>query len=503
MQCKRALEILNAIRNKQDIPVADDELEELKALECISLYEPSKSLDEVGRKMVEFKTKYDTTSELVRNLNKELLGVEHDRAVASGGKKLASLFGLDPAKKRISLLKHEMAEQERVMTEIKQQLLEAGLEKETIERAVKIDGHRAFLTPTGEQYTNEIVARKRYLDRRLNDLKHVIERLDLIFSSAISKIESLIKGKAIPGIWAPYLFNIGFETPDRDMPRIGDFDNSDLRMLDITTDWLVLNSSASKEPTSMRTRLERYLQTKVSFPLNQVKPVINIIDKMLSAYSPARFLGDQGSKTPINGDDNGYNEEYIIVDAEKYVKNFENILRYTWHQEDSDPKLEKEDVLAVLLLAFASKSQTSSWTQIFEYFLDIFKEIPEGKKLFAALATIFPWDAEETWMILLRAESNILRGQRAKFVPELLEYAVLLAMNPEIIAIENNITPAQIDAWKFVIIPVVQAIVTTGLEDMIYSYIQSRPMSYITSPYYYRRPYGYMHTMSLHYHTTG
>ncbi|HME51344.1 MAG TPA: hypothetical protein VKM55_03950 [Candidatus Lokiarchaeia archaeon] len=503
MLCKRAFEILNALRGKRDISVLDVELDELKTLGCVSLYEPFNNKQDVEQKLVDLKAKYDVASEHVRTLNKELLGVEHDRAAATGGAKIAAMLGLDPAKKRMVQVKQEMAVQEKTLNEIKQQLLELGLEKETIERAVKIDGHRAFLTPTGEQYTNEIVARQRYFDRPLGDLKHVLERLDLTFSLEISKIESLNKNKNIPGIWAPYLFNIGFETSDRAMPRLGEFDNPDERMLEMTTDWIVLNSPANKGATTIRTRIERFLQSKVAFHLDQVKPVINTIDKMLSAYSPARFLGDKSSTPLVNGDDDGYNEEHIIVDPEKYLKNFEDILKYEWRQETTEPRLDKEDVLAVLFLAFTSKSQSSSWTRTFEYFLDIFKDILDGKKLFAALATAFPWEAEETWMILLRAESNILRGQRAKFVPELLEYAVMLAMNPEIIAIENNISPAQIDAWKTVIIPVAQAIITTSLEDMIYSYIQSRPMSYITSPYYYRRPYGYMHTTSLHYHTTG
>ena len=190
-------------------------------------------------------------------------------------------------------------------------------------------------------------------------------------------------------------------------------------------------------------------------------------------------------------------QAHIIVDIDGYLTNFNFMLDSGWAQITQGPVQEIDDVFAILLLAF------TKWIGKYEYFIDVFKTIPEGNKIFAALATLFPWNSEETWSLLRRAESNILRDQRAKFIPELNEYAILLIMNPEILAIENNISKAKLTAWKYVIIPAVQAIVSTVMEEKIYANIQARPLSYITSPYYYYRPHGYMYYTTLHYHTTG
>ena len=150
---------------------------------------------------------------------------------------------------------------------------------------------------------------------------------------------------------------------------------------------------------------------------------------------------------------------------------------------------------AVLLLALSKRPQK------YGEFLDTFQSITHGKKMFAAIATLFPWDAKETWMVLLRAQSSIQREQSAKFVPELLEYAILLALNPEVIAIEDDISPIQLAAWKYLAIPAIQAVVIGGLEGRIESYIRSRPLSYVTYPRYYH--HHHIHHTRLHYHTTG
>ena len=497
---------MSAIQNKQDNPVADEELEELRALDCISLYEPSKSVDDVGRKIADLKSNYDTTSDIMRNLNKELLGVEHGRAVASGGTKLAMLFGLDSGKKRISTLKHEMAEQEKVMAEIKQQLLETGLEKETIERAVKIDGHRAIISPNGEQFVHEISAREPYMDRQIGELKHVLEQLDLIFSTSLAKIESMNTTNTVPSIWTPYFVSLELNMSSYDMSSFGTYDSIDNDLMDFSNAWLLRNISPQNNATALaiQERIDSEIRTKASITHASVDRAITIIARMLAAWSTVNYADDPSLKNVKIVDANAAaGGDAFVLDPDQYMANLGQLLDHAWQELSHDKNLDKDDMLAILLLAFASDARSFPWTKNFEFFQEMFKDIPEGKNILCAIAALFPWAASETWMVLLRAESNILRGQRAKFVPELIEYAVLLAMNPAILAIENSISLQQLAAWRYMIIPAIQAVIMTGMEDYIYSYIQSRPMSYITSPYYYRRHHGYIHTTTLHYHTTG
>lgn len=505
MLCERAIEILDALRNKQDIPVSNEEMEELKALNCITILDPSRTSDEINQELADLKMKWEISTDQVRKLNKDLLGVEHDLSVAPESEKIKGFFGRDPLKKQATALMHEMSLQEKPMNELKQRLLELGLEKETAERAVLIDGHRAFLTPIGEQYAIEINARPKYKDRMLGELKHVLEQLDMIFSTVMANIEAMHKIYSVSNIWAPYLNNIGFNDP----MYASNWKHSkdvDAVILDATTDWLLRyapeprqqGDSFDQRMQTIQFRIHNSLQNKTSISLEPVELSIYIITKMLAAWSLIAFPTDRQLTSSLPSTSSGVaDEDHVVADAEGYLRNLDIMLDSGWSQLSQEPIQEIDDVLAVLLLAFTTVPGK------YEYFIDRFKDLPQEKKLFAALATLFPWYSEETWTLLLRAESNILRDQRAKFVPELNEYAILLSMNPEIIAIENNVTPMELATWKYVIVPAVQAIVSTALEERIYSSIQSRPMSYITSPYYYRQPRGYMYFTTLHYHTIG
>nr|MDO8113637.1 hypothetical protein [Candidatus Sigynarchaeota archaeon] len=325
--------------------------------------------------------------------------------------------------------------------------------------------------------------------------------------------------------WAPYFVNLGISginPPAYDQYGM----DPDTLMMDYSTTYLLRGSLGSGQqyagsPTvaidarAIYDRINNLLASKTVAPLEFARPTIGVIAKMLAAWSPAIFITDQAIAQLTGSAGAGVAvEEHVVADFNQYLANLEQLLNSqvsawqaqnfttgTGSQTTTALKLdaidEQDEVFMVLLLAFANQPKN------YDYFLDLFKTISHGRKIFAAIASLFPWDASETWMVLLRAESNILRGQSAKFVPELIEYAMLLALNPDIVAIENSISPLQLAAWKFVIVPVVQSVVYSGLEPRIMNYMQSRPLSYVTAPYYYHRRYTYMHHTSLHYHTTG
>ena len=150
----------------------------------------------------------------------------------------------------------------------------------------------------------------------------------------------------------------------------------------------------------------------------------------------------------------------------------------------------EENLYASLILALSNNSGR------YNHFYNLLKDIPEVAKIFSSITTLFPWTPEETWMVLLRAETNILRAQSAKFIPELIEYAILLSMNPNVLSIENDLSQEEIDKWKNLIIPAVHLFIFFYLEKDLERYIRRRPLAYIISPMYYRRS-------ALHYHVIG
>ena len=99
-------------------------------------------------------------------------------------------------------------------------------------------------------------------------------------------------------------------------------------------------------------------------------------------------------------------------------------------------------------------------------------------------------------MIILRAQSNILKAQSAKFIPELVEYALLMSLNPNILTIENNVTQQQLTKWRHLIIPTIHLSIYSYLEKDLETYIRRRPLAYIIAPRYY-------HRSMLHYHAIG
>jgi hypothetical protein len=158
--------------------------------------------------------------------------------------------------------------------------------------------------------------------------------------------------------------------------------------------------------------------------------------------------------------------------------------------EHLNQRIDEEMLHVFLTLAYSTNLDA------YNYFYSLFQEVPEGNKFYSSIATLFPWDPEETWMILLRAQSNILKAQSAKFIPELIEYALLMALNPNILSIENNMTNEQLEKWRHLIIPTIHLSIYSFLEKDLETYIKRRPLAYIIAPRYY-------HYSMLHYHVIG
>jgi hypothetical protein len=141
------------------------------------------------------------------------------------------------------------------------------------------------------------------------------------------------------------------------------------------------------------------------------------------------------------------------------------------------------DILAALLLAFSSEPLQ------FNYFYPRVNHGTQGGKFFATVLTLLPWSPEETWQMLKRAESQILMAQSVQFIPELLEYGLMLNLNLDLLVLTSSIDSNTLNFWKHVILPCILGINLYSLDDEIADYVQTHPLAYITNP----RPYYYYH----------
>jgi len=535
MLCARAIQILNAMRDKQDIHVSDEELNELVQLNFVEIFASERTIEDVNTDIETVRGQYNTISDAIRQINKDILAAEREHATGSIGVRLGATlhFGVGNAlKKRLEQLKQDLDAQEQEIGRVKKRLLDLSVEKETVERAVRIDGHRALLTPVGERFTGEINARTRFSNSDLLLVTGKLARLSNAFSSAISRIDAMMKTSTFPSVWAPFF--VGLNIPGQEMENyqasqvtMSSYSGVDVdsQMLDYSTTRMlrgVYGSGAAytgapnvgQVARDIYSQITNMLTSRTIMPPTFAQQAIGIITKMLAAWLPTIPNADPAiAALAGQGQAGDSSEAHIVTNANEYL---DNLFRLLTGQAPAgvagspvplnlsrprDPSVakdqidEQDEVHAVLLLALSKRPQK------YGEFLDTFQSITHGKKMFAAIATLFPWDAKETWMVLLRAQSSIQREQSAKFVPELLEYAILLALNPEVIAIENDISPVQLAAWKYLAIPAIQAVVIGGLEGRIESYIRSRPLSYVTYPRYYH--HHHIHRTRLHYHTTG
>jgi len=494
MKCERALEILISVKNKIEILTSDEEIADLIKFAFISEFQVETSTEHLDKDLNSYKTQFNQLSNEVRNLSKDLIILEGDYSDLGF---FSRLFGRgNKLKKEINEIKSQIKFKEAHVSSLKDDILRLNDEIKTIEQAVKVNGKSVFLTPQGELMIDEITARKRYYTRDLQELIDVIKRLDTEFMTMINKVEKIMTRSVFSPIWAVYLINLNMENLTSVFNSITNSDynygNSERRMMNLTLNLLKnpniplprSNRQAKNIESQMRyeygkANIEHQIaevfstiNTRLGFSIYKIRgarQVISLLGKLFSLWASLSMSGTS--------------------DGERYLENFKKIMENRELKLLSDVPNE-ENLYASLILALSNNGGR------YNYFYNLLKDIPEIAKLFSSITTLFPWTPEETWMVLLRAETNILRAQSAKFIPELIEYAILLSMNPRILSIENNLSQEEIDKWKNLIIPAVHLFIFSFLEKDLERYIRRRPLAYIISPMYYRRS-------ALHYYVIG
>ena len=487
MDCKRALEILTSIKKRIDIPCSSDEISDLLKFSFISEYGKESTVLPMEGEINTLKMNYDRLNGEIHGLNKELLSIEREYEHASLGSKLVSYLQIGKGKKlksQISKLKNEIKKMDTQVSIIKDQILKLNDQKQSINQAVKVNGKNVILTPIGDNMIDEIEARNRFLLRDLNDLNNLIEQLDEEFSSLIDRVGDIMKTGVFSPIWAVFLLNSNLNKLENAFNSISKreytYTQAEKRMMTLSINFM-RNPQLSKSDTNRDIlKIERNMQYEYrkDNPANEIRESLyeyGLKQKIIKAIS---IIGRLFSNWSLHNGSKALGDDYI--------KNLIKIFK-----DQPIGSLSNEEVVyASFVIPFIGDLSKLN------YFNDLLRDIPEGSKFFASVSALFPWDVKETWMILLRAEMNILRAQSAKFIPELIEYALILAMNPKIIRIENSFSQSQYDEWTQLIIPIVHLLAYTFLEKDLEKYVRKRPLAYIISPRYW-------HHSSLHYHVIG
>ena len=487
MDCKRALEILISIKNRNDIHCSSDEISNLLNLSFISEYGKESTVLPMEGEINSLKMNYDRLNSEIHGLNKELLSIEREYERASLGSKLVSYLQIGKGKKlksQSSKLNNEIKKMDTQVSIIKDQILKLNDQKQSINQAVRVNGKNVILTPIGDNMIDEIEARDRFLLRDLNDLNNLIEQLDEEFSSLIDRVGDIMKTGLFSAIWAVYLLNTNLNKLENAFNSISKreytYTQAEKRMMTLSINFM-RNPQLNRPDTNRDIlKIERNMQYEYrkDNPAHEIRESLYKYGLKQEIIKAISMIGRLFSNWSLHHGSKALGDDYI--------KNLIKIFK-----DQPIGSLSNDEVIyASFIIPFIGDLSKLN------YFNDLLRDVPEGSKFFASVSALFPWDAKETWMILLRAEMNILRAQSAKFIPELIEYALILAMNPKIIRIENNFSQSQYDEWTQMIIPIVHLLAYTFLEKDLAKYVRKRPLAYIISPRYW-------HHSSLHYHVIG
>ena len=503
MKCERALEILNSIKDKKDILTSYEEISELNEYHLISEFKSN--IPKTSRKngLTGLRRKYIQMSNDIRQAYQNLVTLEGEYNHLSTISRFFTHLKIGSGarlKRDISDLHQFIKNKEIDLKKLKWDLLKLNTEIESYERAVKVNDIRVFLTPIGETMIDEIESRGRFYSRELKELIIVLKRLDDTFNMLINNIGNIMRSNNFSAVWALYLLNTdmlnlitilniitlkerNYNTAQKRMMKLSFYlmnhpeiniakNNQDAKNIE--------NELRYKYPENEHKMIFHEILNNANISTHKIRTAISLLGKLFTVW---------GSKNEGNRDEirQYYDNLRIFIDFQRDLPMIgKRTILYSHLKQDIDVEM----MFVLFILSFSTNLDS------YNYFHDLIEDIPEGAKFFSAISSLFPWDPEETWRVLLRAQSNILKAQSAKFIPELMEYAILMCLNPNVLMIENNISKKQLDRWKYLIIPTIHLSIYSFFEKDLESYIRRRPLAYIIAPRYY-------HHSMLHYHAIG
>lgn len=498
MLAERALEILVSIRNEKEIIISTDELQQLQENALIHIVQDNRDPTVIKQDLQSEKEEFLDTSNSLRKKEQELFIDEKKFNEMTIGTRVASHLGIGQAasiRKSIVNLKKEIHHQEAMVNAVRDRMIAMNLELEKQASAVQVDGHKVTLLPFGNIMIDEIQARQRFLQGDFANILSLTNKLDKQFTSILDQIEAGMKSYKKIAFWIPYLVNLdklqlanyfqmslpAFESEEKSYEELGTAQWTPY-IQDRQTKKFLLQPLGLQTSQSLRglNLLYKSINNLLSIPY-EIEPIIDILDTLLN-HSVSDYLEKFQKIIAISRSGNILGRDKTLLDDQV--------------QSGGADRFTKDEFCAILLLALSDNPER------FLYFINKFDALPDGKLIFSAVCALFPWDPEETWSVLLRAESTILKTQGAKFVPELLEYAILISINTDVLSIENNLSSEYIAWWKRFVIPIVQAVFAFVIEEDLKDFVEARPLSFITTPHYHGHMYLHTHHFG-HYHTRG
>jgi hypothetical protein len=505
------LEILQALRDRQSIPVTVDEVDAMESWGLVTVFErdgvvisraPAPDIEGEFKKISE---EFRTVSDRVRERTKDMSAMENQIAVAS-------IFQKISLKQRLSRLKNEARVDGYTLDRLKNQMMTLSIQRERGEQRVQMGSSVLQITLVGESMIDEIAARPAFESLPFYELANALQAFDEVFDRIMNNVAGLMIGRKISAIWAPYLIDTGMAGSISSLGHLtsahADPHQISRSIMSRTMEYLynracsfqiqMTGAAMADLHPSGATAVMREVEGILGIAgmpesdRDVLRDLIAVYDSAFSNWDPARMSADpdcveflHGVNVPFNGSPSDLAKRYL-----------ENLARL---KEENNPltisPADTETVAAALILGFADDPSS------LEYFENLFSSVPVGKHLFSAIATILPWSKEEAWAVLRRAESAILLKQSASFVPELVQYAFLLSMHPDAMALSGNVSPVVLATWRYMLIPVIQASFVYVLEGNFQSFVINRPNSYIIAPRaYYFSQYG---TSRLHQHMVG
>ncbi|MFX0033375.1 MAG: hypothetical protein ACFE9P_11985, partial [Candidatus Hermodarchaeota archaeon] len=171
MKCERALEILDSIKNKTDIITSYEEISELLQYNLVSEFSLKGPSKHIEHDLKGLKGEYMQVSSQIRDSYRNLVSMEGEYNRLSGIKKFLSYFKIgfgSSLKNEIKELKELIEDKEISLKSLKNQIMHMSSQKETFERATKVNGMNVVLTPLGDNMIDEIKARRRFYFRELS-----------------------------------------------------------------------------------------------------------------------------------------------------------------------------------------------------------------------------------------------------------------------------------------------------------------------------------------------
>lgn len=492
---QQGLEILDSLKNHEFIPVDGNNIDEL---ENTGLIHGIRSLDNSGVIQInleEKKREFQNQLEQYNNIKTQYIQISRQKNETGYWSEFIAPLGLGRRRKlqrTLSSLMKQIHTQEERLIQVKKELLGLITQRDGDLNSVQFENKNYRITPKGSDLIREIKTRPRFFDRSFNELLKKLDMIDQNFQNQLEQVQSYISGRQFSPILLPYLANldqlhlvyfydrIGRRYDpyyDRILPEERIIKSMVERLYDIP-----MPSGLNMVAERLYQTLKRIMGNKWRVPA-ELKIILRIVTHILIswAYFHTRTVSDELLEHPL---------------ITRVISNLKTLLNVIFNRRSEVENPAYAD------LKFSRRAKTHTYSSLFllaladdpskfNYFYPKVNHGLKGSTYFASALTLLPYSAEETWLMLKRAEKHVLASQSVQFIPELLEYSIILNFNPNLLQNTAELNELDLIYWKSVILPLLATIDVFSLNEEISSYVNGYPLAYITNPRPYYYYYGY------------